>query len=141
MAVIADFTVHQARRLSRAFQLAYDEHAQRMRLLAMTPLGLTCQCDGDYILMDIAACMSIALSLPRLGLTARVLRRLKAEDARAYRQLQVAALAYAGSADLRAELGHIAVVPFQWLQALFAELARDEPALGAIGASVRPWTA
>ena len=82
MPAIADLTVHQARRFVRAFQAHCEEHARRMQLLEMKPLWLTCESDGDYVLMDLAAFMSIVLSLPRLGPTGRVLRQLKTEDTR-----------------------------------------------------------
>ena len=116
MSDIADLTTRRARAIAQAFMTSYQHQRNAMRLVGVPSAELAEGDDGDTIVADVAACMTVATSLPRAGLTPLVLDRMRTADEGAFHVLSKAAEAYFGSEALRRELGRIAVEPFRILR-------------------------
>ncbi|MBP1804418.1 hypothetical protein [Rubellimicrobium aerolatum] len=123
MAQVIDLTTCRAWHLAQAFRSAYERQAALMGQMGLPCQSLTPSRSGDYILADLAACRTVATSLPRLGLSGPVLQRLRQEDAQTFSLLSEATRAYDLSPALRAELGRIAVESFDQLRAVLVEAA------------------
>ncbi|EYD76864.1 hypothetical protein Rumeso_01822 [Rubellimicrobium mesophilum DSM 19309] len=116
MSEIADLTTRRARVLAQAFMTSYQRQRDAMRIVGLPSAELAEGDDGDTIVADVAACMTVATSLPRVGLTPAVLDRMRTAEEGAFHVLSKAAEAYFGSEALRRELGRIAVEPFRLLR-------------------------
>lgn len=116
MAEIADLTARRAHALARDFMAAYQRQRDAMRIVGVPSAELAPGDDGEAIVADLAACMTVATSLPRFGLTPAVLERMRSLEEAAFLILSRAADAYFGSEALRIELGRIAVEPFRQLR-------------------------
>ena len=112
MSEIADLTARRARAIAESFMAAYERQRNAMRIVGVPSAELAPGDDGDTIVADVAACMTVATSLPRAGLTPAVLDRMRASDEAAFHVLSKAAEAYFASEALRSVLGRIAVEPF-----------------------------
>ena len=116
MAEIADLTTRRAHMVAQSFMAAYQRQRDAMRIVGVPSAELAAGDDGETIVADVAACMTIATALPRAGLTPAVLDRMRTADEAAFLVLSRAAEAYFGSRALREELGRIAVEPFRQLR-------------------------
>lgn len=116
MAEIADLTTRRARAIARDFMAAYQRQRDAMRIVGVPSAELAPGDDGETVVADVAACMTVATSLPRAGLTPAVLDRMRTAEEAAFHVLSKAAEAYFASGALRAELGRIAVEPFRQLR-------------------------
>ena len=116
MSEIADLTARRARTIAQGFMSAYQRQRDAMRIVGVPSAELADGDDGDTIVADVAACMTVATSLPRAVLTPVVLDRMRTADEGAFHVLSKAAEAYFASAALRSELGRIAVEPFRLLR-------------------------
>lgn len=116
MSDIADLTARRARLIAESFMAAYQRQRDAMRIVGVPSAELAAADDGETIVADVAACMTVATSLPRAGLTPAVLDRMRTVEEGAFHVLSRAAEAYFASAALRSDLGRIAVEPFQTLR-------------------------
>ena len=123
MSEIADLTTRRARVLAQAFMAAYQRQRNAMRIVGVPSAELAEGDDGDTIVADVAACMTVATSLPRAGLTPAVLDRMRTSEEGAFHVLSKAAEAYFASSALRSELGRIAVEPFRLLREALPRVA------------------
>jgi hypothetical protein len=119
MPEIADLTARRASVLAQSFMAAYQRQRDTMRLVGVPSAELAPGDDGETIVADVAACMTVATSLPRAGLTSAVLDRMRTQEETetAFFVLCKAAEAYFGSESIRRELGRMAVEPFRQLRA------------------------
>ena len=116
MSDIADLTTRRARTIAQGFMSAYQRQRDAMRIVGVPSAELAPADDGETIVADVAACMTVATSLPRAGLTPAVLDRMRTSEEGAFYVLSKAAEAYFASEALRSELGRIAVEPFRLLR-------------------------
>ena len=116
MTEIADLTTRRARAIAQGFMAAYQRQRDAMRIVGVPSSELAAGDDGETIVADVAACMTVATSLPRAGLTSLVLDRMRTSEEAAFSVLSRAAEAYFASEALRSELGRIAVEPFRQLR-------------------------
>jgi hypothetical protein len=84
--------------------------------------------DGNTVMADLAACITVTTSLPPVGLTAAVLVRMRAGDEPAFAILARAAQANGASEALRRALGGAAAEPFRRLRDALAAAAPIGPA-------------
>jgi hypothetical protein len=118
MSDITDLTTRRARSIAQGFMAAYQRQRQRtaMRIAGVPSAELARADDGDTIVADVAACMTIAQVLSPVGLTSGVLDRMRACEEAAFKVLSQAADAYFASEALRRDLGRAAVEPFRLLR-------------------------
>ena len=116
MSEIADLTTRRARVVAQSFMAAYQRQGDAMRIVGGPSAELAQGDDGDTIVADLAACMTVATSRSRAGLTPAVLDRMRTAEEAAFHILSKAAEAYFASEALRSELGRIAVEPFRQLR-------------------------
>ena len=123
MTNVSSLSAHRATMTAQAFWAAYREHEERLHLLGLRGPCLARTDDEDHVQVDLAACMTVALSLSRLAVSALVLQQLKVSDPAAHRLLTRATTAYFSSRELRSELGRVAIKSFEELQAALSEAA------------------
>jgi hypothetical protein len=117
MSEITDLTTRRALSLAKGFMTAYQHQRTAMRLAGRPSAELAPGDDGETLVADVAACLTIASSLPRAGLTATVLDRMRSVEGKAFSVLSGAAQAYYASEALRRDLGRNAAEPFRLLRA------------------------
>jgi hypothetical protein len=120
---VSSLSAHRVRIAAQVFWAAYGEHAERLGLLGLQIPCLARTDDEDHVLVDLAACITIAHSLARLRLSAPLLQQLKVSDPLAHRLLTRSTTAYFSSREIRDELGRIAVLPFEQLQMALSDAA------------------
>ena len=91
MSEIADLTTRRARAIAAGFMAAYQRQRDAMRIAGVPSSELAAGDDGETIVADVAACMTVATSLPRAGLTAAVLGRMRVVEEAAFAALARAA--------------------------------------------------
>ena len=123
MTNVSSLTTHRATRVAQAFWTAYREHEERLHLVGLHGPSRARTDDEDHVLVDLAACMTIAHSLTRLAVSPLLLQQLKVSDPPAHRLLIRATTAYFSSRELRDELGRVAIQSFEELQAALSEAA------------------
>lgn len=117
MPEITDLTTRRALLLAQGFMTAYQRQRTAMRLAGVPSAELAEGDDGETVVADVAACMTVATALPRAGLSRQVLDRMQSVEERAFAVLSGAAQAYFASEALRRELGRAAAEPFRALRA------------------------
>lgn len=117
MTEITDLTTRRALSIAQGFMTAYQRQRTAMRLAGRPSAELAAGDDGETLVADVAACLTIASSLPRAGLTATVLDRMRSVEERAFAVLSGAAETYFASEALRRDLGRAAAEPFRLLRA------------------------
>ena len=116
MSEIADLTARRARVLAQSIMSPDQRQRAAMRIMGVPSPELAAADDGETIVADVAACMTVASALPRAGLTSAVLDRMRTAEEGAFHVLSRAAEAYFASSSLRSDLGRAAVEPFQTLR-------------------------
>jgi hypothetical protein len=116
MSEITDLTTRRARSIAQGFMAAYQRQRTAMRIAGVPSAELARADDGDTIVADVAACMTVAHVLSPVGLTSGVLDRMRACEEAAFKVLSQAAEAYFASEALRRDLGRAAVEPFRLLR-------------------------
>jgi hypothetical protein len=117
MSEITDLTTRRARTIAQGFMTAYQRQRTAMRLAGRPSAELAAGDDGETLVADVAACLAVASSLPRAGLTVTVLDRMRSVEEKAFAVLAGAAEAYFASEALRRNLGRAAAEPFRLLRA------------------------
>jgi hypothetical protein len=117
MSDVTDLTTRRARLIAVGFMNAYQRQRDTMRIAGVPSSELAPGDDGETVVADVAACLTVAASLPRAGLTAPVLRRMSIVEEPAFAALARAARAYFGSEAIRRDLGQKAAEPFRLLRA------------------------
>jgi hypothetical protein len=97
MSDVTDLTTRRARLIAVGFMNAYQRQRDTMRIAGVPSSELAPGDDGETVVADVAACLTVAASLPRAGLTAPVLRRMSIVEEPAFAALARAARAYFGS--------------------------------------------
>ncbi len=116
MTEIADLLSRRARSTAEAFMAAYDRQRAAMRIAGRPSSELAPGDDGETVVADVAACMTVTTSLSPVGLTASVLDRMRAREEPAFAVLDRAAQAYFASEALRQAMGRAAVERFHLLR-------------------------
>jgi hypothetical protein len=116
MSDVTDLTTRRARSIAQGFMAAYQHQRDTMRIAGVPSSELAVGDDGETVVADVAACMTVAHALPRAGLTAGVLRRMSIVEEAAFAALSRAAKAYFASEELRRDLGQKAAEPFRLLR-------------------------
>lgn len=116
MTDITDLTTRRARAIAQSFMDAYYRQRTAMRIAGVPSSELAAGDAGDTIVADVAACMTVANALPRTGLTATVLQRMRGCEEAAFEVLNRAVEAYFASGALRRNLGAAAAEPFRLLR-------------------------
>jgi hypothetical protein len=116
MSDITDLTTRRARTIAQTFMAAYQRQRTAMRIAGVPSAELARADDGETIVADVAACMTVANALSPVGLTVAVLERMHACEEAAFRVLAQAAEAYVASEALRRDLGRPAAEPFRRLR-------------------------
>ena len=123
MAIIADLTTYRAERFAQAFWTMHERLSEYLLHLHCGTMGLAYTDTGEEVLVDLAACLTVAQSPPWLDVTAPVLDKLRTVDDRAYTFLCGAVGAYFQSWELRQDLGSQAETSFAHLRAVLADVA------------------
>lgn len=116
MPEIADLTTHRARAIARGFMDAYQRQRAVMRIAGVCSAELTTADDGETLVADVAACMTVASALSPVGLSASVLARMQACEEKAFGVMAKAVEVYFASEALRRDLGRAAAEPFRRLR-------------------------
>jgi hypothetical protein len=125
MAIIAELTTYRAERLAQAFWTTYQRLSEYLLRVHCGAVGLVYTESGEEVLVDLAACLTVAQSPPWLDVTAPVLDKLRTVDDGAYTFLCGAVGAYFQSWELRQDLGSRAETSFAHLRAVLADVAGD----------------
>ncbi|MBP1806741.1 hypothetical protein [Rubellimicrobium aerolatum] len=123
MTEIPDILTFRARRIALDLLTAYQRQRDAMRIAGVPSSELAEGDDGETVVADVAACMTVAARLPRAGLTPAVLERMRTAEEAAFTVLRRAAEAYFASGELRRELGRPAVEPFLHLRRAMSQAA------------------
>ncbi|WP_210529111.1 hypothetical protein [Rubellimicrobium arenae] len=116
MAEIPDLTARRARMIADNLMTAYQRQRTAMRIAGVPSSELRAGDDGDTVVADVAACMTVANSLSQVGLTRSVLDRMRTAEEAAFAVLTRAADAYFASEEVRRGLGASAAEPFRHLR-------------------------
>ncbi len=112
MAEISDLTARRARQIAQTFMTAYQRQRNAMRIAGVPSAELAPGDDGETVVADVAACMTVATSLAPGALTPAVLGRMQVAEGDTFAVLRRAAEAYFASEVLRRDLGRSAAEPF-----------------------------
>jgi hypothetical protein len=113
---IPDLTTRRAQAIAQSFMAAYARQRDAMRIVGRPSAELAAGDDGETIVADVAACMTVATALSPVGLTPVILDRMRVTEEAAFEALSRAAGAYFASEALRRDLGSPAAEPFRRLR-------------------------
>ena len=116
MSDITDLTTRRARNIAQGFMTAYQRQRDTMRIAGVPSSELAVGDDGETVVADVAACMTVAHALSSAGLTRSVMRRMSIVEEAAFAALARAAKTYFASEEIRRDLGQTAAERFRLLR-------------------------